>query len=179
MNIFALDDCPKLAAEYHNDRHCIKMILESAQLLCTAHRVLDGKRMVVLSKAGRKQTVYQLPIPAIDQLMYKVTHENHPSAIWARECSSNYLWLYNLFLNLQTVYTKRYGKVHACSAMNEILANLPKNIKLGLRTPFAQAMPEECRSTDPVEAYRNYYRMHKRGMAVWARGTASPPSWWH
>jgi hypothetical protein len=45
MNIFYLDKDPIKAAEYSCDKHVVKMILESAQMLCTAHRVLDGENI--------------------------------------------------------------------------------------------------------------------------------------
>ena len=42
MNIFYLDRDPVIAAQMMCDKHVVKMILESAQMLSTAHRVLDG-----------------------------------------------------------------------------------------------------------------------------------------
>lgn len=42
MNVFALDRDPYISASYHCDKHVVKMIVEYAQLLSTAHRVLDG-----------------------------------------------------------------------------------------------------------------------------------------
>jgi len=111
MNIFYLDNDPKVCAEMHNDKHCIKMILEYAQLLSTAHRVLDGTLSVGLSETGRKQTRYVLPDNRESKL-YVATHINHPSAIWVRKSYANYVWLSKLLTELCREYTYRYGKVH-------------------------------------------------------------------
>ncbi len=55
MNIFYLDSDPRICAQMHNDKHCVKMILEYAQLLSTAHRVIDGVLTVGVSDSGRKK----------------------------------------------------------------------------------------------------------------------------
>ena len=65
MNIFVLDNDPFKAAEYQCDKHVVKMVLETAQLLCSAHETAP----------------------------YKRTHYNHPCAIWTRSSLSNYMWL--------------------------------------------------------------------------------------
>jgi len=78
MNIFYLDPDPEVAARYHCDKHCVKMILESAQLLSTAHRVLDGDEF------------------ADEQGIYKAFSPNHPSAIWTRESCENYDYVWDL-----------------------------------------------------------------------------------
>ena len=111
MNIFYLDPDVNTCAEMHNDKHCIKMILEYAQLLSTAHRVLDGTLSVGLSETGRKQTRYVLPDNRESKL-YVATHINHPSAIWCRQSYANYVWLSKLLTELCREYTYRYGKVH-------------------------------------------------------------------
>ena len=43
MNIFYLHENPEICAEYHCDKHVVKMILETAQMLSTAHRIIDGE----------------------------------------------------------------------------------------------------------------------------------------
>ena len=53
MNLFYLHDNPKDCANMHVDKHCVKMILEYAQLLSTAHRVLDGNQVVGKTATGR------------------------------------------------------------------------------------------------------------------------------
>ena len=92
MNIFYLHRDPRVAARYHNDKHVVKMILESAQMLSTAHRELDGN---------------------LNETMYRPTHKNHPSTVWVRESSSKlHDGCIDLFISLCDEYTHRYGKVH-------------------------------------------------------------------
>ena len=74
MNIFFLDTDPKRCAKMHNNRHCVKMILEYAQLLSTAHRVLDGHESVGLSESGRKKKVWKLADHDYDNRLYSATH---------------------------------------------------------------------------------------------------------
>jgi hypothetical protein len=161
MNIFALDADPALAAQYHSNIHVIKMILETAQLLCTAHHCSGA----------------QYPVP------YKKTHQNHPSAIWCRANVSNYKWLASLGKALCKEYTYRFGKIHKTEAVIDwAITNIP-NIPDGELTVFAQAMPDECKGQDPVEAYRKYYAMHKasfliRGKVQLAKWSGrEPPAW--
>ena len=158
MNIFYLDKDPIKSARYHHDKHVVKMILESAQLLSTAHRMLDGEFWIDNS-SGRKVQRWNLPTK---EVLYKATHMNHPSNKWARESKSNYEWLYQLFNALCIEYTHRYNKVHLTQLkLDHILKNPPKNIQnIGL-TKMPQAMPEQYRCEDSVEAYRNYYRNEK------------------
>ena len=111
MNIFYLHEDTKECAKQHLDKHVVKMILEYAQLLSTAHRFLDGIQVVGLSKSGRKQTRYELSDNR-DGILYSATHINHPSAIWVRKSKENYIWLSNMLLALCGEYTYRYGKTH-------------------------------------------------------------------
>ena len=141
MNIFVLDEKPTVAARYHLDVHVNKMILETAQLLSTAHRLLDD-------------------IPADQDILYKKTHFNHPCAKWVRENSANYYWAFDLFLSLCNEYTYRYGKIHKT---DDILSNRlsfpPQAIPISDElTPFALAMPDQFRSEDAVESYQAYYQ---------------------
>lgn len=160
MNIFHLHENPVVCAQLMTNSHVIKMILESAQILSTAHRILDGTMKIGHSKTGRKQT--QWIHNKYDDILYKATHANHPSSQWCRLTSANYQWLYDHFIALCNEYTKRYNKVHATQAqLAEVLANIPKNIKQGQLTRFAQAMPEQYRANDPILGYRNYYTAEK------------------
>lgn len=173
MNIFALDPSPVLAAQMMCDRHVVKMILESAQLLSTAHRVLDG----TLITKPRKH--YQLP-DSREGALYKATHINHPSAVWARAHCENYAWLCSHFEALLDEYTYRYDKVHACARLLPDLRILPHNMRLddtSYKFEFSVAMKDEYKVGDnPVEMYRHYYRTAKKGIATWKR--RSPPTWW-
>lgn len=150
MNVFYLDQCPAKAAQMQCDKHVVKMILETGQLLSTAHHV-----------AGTGGC-------------YKVTHKNHPSAVWARESTGNYRWLYAHLEALSDEYTKRYGKVHKTwREHSEALRSCPEGIPLGAQTAPPQCMPDECKNSDTVVAYLIYYN-HKAD--EWAQ-KGSPMKW--
>jgi hypothetical protein len=177
MNIFYLDAKAVNAAADHCDKHVVKMILESCQLLSTAHRVLDGEPTIELSAANRKIKRWKLP-DWRDELFYKATHVNHPSAIWVRESKCHYRWLANLNRGLCSEYSIRYGKYHACTdLMIELFNFYPDNIKdTGFVEP-PQAMPDHCKVPgDAVQAYRNYYKTEKRDIAEWRY--TEKPSWY-
>jgi len=151
MNIFVLDTDHVRCAEYHTDRHSVKMILEVAQMLSTAHRELD-------------------PEDTIDPIVYKKAHLNHPCTIWTRKTKGNYLWLFQMFKSLSEEYTYRYGKIHSSwTKLGSILVNEPKNIDPSSEvTEFALAMPDEYKVRgDAVTSYRNYYNGAKRHLFSW------------
>lgn len=137
MNIFYLDRDPREAARMQCDRHVVKMILETAQLLSTAHHELDGKS------------------PA-----YKPTHKNHPSAVWVRSSANAYIWAWHHLAELGREYTRRYGKTHKTIREHlEKLAPLPKALADDV-TPFVdppQCMYDDCKHEDTVIAYQQYY----------------------
>ena len=146
MNIFFLDLNPKKAAEYHCNKHVVKMIIETAQLLYSAHWVLDS----------------DLPENA-----YKLAHKNHPCAIWCRESLSNYLYLCDLGLELCKEYTYRYGKKHKSQDVIEwCLDNKPNIPDIDFTEP-PKAMPEEYKVKDVIESYRNYYIGAKKDFVSW------------
>ena len=156
MNIFYLSSCPQEAAESHNDKHCVKMILEYAQLLSTAHRELDGD---------------------VPDILYKSTHKNHPSTIWTRSSKQHYDWLFRLFRMLSAEYTLRYGKFHKTwNKLGKILETAPKNIKNNGWVDPPQCMPDHCKKPDTIDAYRNYYLTEKASFSTWK--TVRPPKWW-
>ena len=175
MNIFYLHSDPRACAEMHNDKHVVKMILEYAQLLSTAHRVVDGELKVVekyvngsLPARYRKSKVWELP-DARDGILYKATHMNHPSAVWARKTDANYKWLYSLFIALMKEYTFRYEKEHACSKLIDALSKPPTNIAKGEFTQPTPAMPDEYKEKDSVVSYHNYYIGSKHEMSYWTK----------
>lgn len=177
MNIFYLDHNVEKCAEYHNDKHVVKMILEYAQLLSTAHRYLDGILSVRLSQTGRKQKWYYLS-DYRDDLLYNATHINHPSAKWCRDSVANYEWLYRLFCACCDEYTFRYGKVHLTDQkLRKLLADAPKNIQ---NKPFEEpwrAMPDEVKiGNDSLASYRNYYINNKVHLATWKKRNV--PEWY-
>lgn len=175
MNIFHLDNDPIKAAQMMCDKHIVKMIVEYAQLLSTAHRVLDGEEYYDKTANGRK--IKRWKHPTLEDYLYKASHVNHPSNIWVRESDENYFWLYRHFRSACKEYTHRYGKFHLTDTrLSDTLLNIPKNIpKVGL-TKFAQAMPDYCKNfKDPVEGYREYYINEKVGFAKWTKRDV--PSW--
>ena len=146
MNIFLLDTDTRKCAQYHCDKHVVKMILETAQLLCGVHHMTDQ---------------------VTDQVPYKLSHKNHPCAIWSRESLSNYLYLCDLGLELCREYTYRYGKRHKSQDVIEwYIVNKPNIVDKGFTEP-ARAMPDEYKVDSIVESYRNYYIGEKSKIAVW------------
>jgi Pyrimidine dimer DNA glycosylase len=177
MNIFFLDYDPRLAAEYMVDRHVVKMILESAQLLSTAHRVIDGDQYEGTSKSGRKAKRWRL-YDGREEVMYSATHINHPSAIWCRKSVDNYGWLVDHMYALMEEYTYRYGKIHKIrsSGLAYQLASPPLNLKdLDFTIPPSAMAPEFILSDDPVENYRNYYKNGKSHLHKYTKREI--PSW--
>ena len=155
MNIFYLSHKPKLCAKYHNNRHCVKMIVETAQLLSMAHHLLDG------------------PSPKL----YKPVNPKHPCVIWVSSSLGNYQWLYQLFLALCAEYTFRYGKTHKTEIkLKEALSVPPKNIPKSDFFMPPQVMPESHRNQNTIKAYRQYYMMEKAHLADWGR--RGKPSWY-
>ena len=175
MNIFYLDSNVNKCAEYHNDKHVVKMILEYAQLLSTAHRVLDGKEYIDAS-SGRKMKRWELPESGMESILYKATHINHPSAVWVRQSNNNYNWLVCLFQSLLTEYTHRYGKIHSCDRLVYWLRKPPVNIPVGYFTQPTPAMPDEYKDPCSIVSYRNYYIGAKKRMANWKKRPI--PEWW-
>ena len=157
MNIFYLDHDPATAARYHTDKHVIKMILESAQLLSTTHH---------LSKSDDE----------ILSHIYKPTHFNHPSAIWVRMSKANYEWLYSLFLALIGEYTYRFGKIHKSSELIPYLKNIPATLSDIPFSPPTPAMDDEYLiNGDSLLSYRNYYRLAKSHLFAWTK--RERPEW--
>ena len=178
MNIFALDNNPKIAAQYHNSKHCVKLILEHHQLLCTAHRVLDGIETEGKSKSGRKKKEWIFSNKELNDKFYSATHCNHPSAIWCRTTDSNYRWLHELTIELCKEYTYRYGKIHKCEQIGllDLLKTPPKNIPMGEFTQVTPAMDKEyIIPGDSVASYRNYYIKAKQHLADWSGKVNSRP----
>ena len=169
VNIFYLNKNPKLCAQQHVDKHVIKMILESAQLLSTAHRVLDGVETIGVSASGRKKTVWKLN-NSYDDILYSATHINHPSAIWARYGFENYQWLHSLLVELCKEYTYRYGKIHKCEKIGLVdkLQYAPFNISTKLFTEPTPAMPKDyIVQGDSIKSYHNYYNGSKIKLHSW------------
>jgi len=157
MNIFYLDEDPKTCAQYHCDTHCNKMILETAQLLSTAHRETGSPHA---------------------EFVYKSTHKNHPSAIWARSSHDHYSWLFELFRELLNEFAYRRGKQHASGRLLKWLCHNPPDLPTAGFTSPPQCMPDEYKCDNTVGAYRKYYVGDKAKFATWKWRRPSP-NWYN
>lgn len=180
MNIFYLHNDTQTCAQEHVDKHVVKMILEYAQLLSTAHRMLDGTEYIDAS-SGRKIRRWKLTDDYIETKLFKASHINHPSAIWCRQNVNNYMWLSELLEETCKEYTHRYGKVHSVekSGLMQILKNnFPKNLSEGQFSEPPPAMPDECKVPgNAIQSYRNYYIMKKNHFAKWKNRPV--PDWYN
>lgn len=146
MNIFYLDKCPKKAAEYHCDKHVVKMILETAQIISTVYARYGAHEM-------------RMPKPCF---------HNHPCTLWAGNSRQHLQWLVSLGLELNKQYMIRYGKEHKYFKLFVYFGYqshffVPDN---GFTQPTL-AMPDDCKTFDAVESYRLYYQKHKAHFAKW------------
>lgn len=176
MNIFYIDHDPVQAAQWMVDKHVVKMILESAQLLSTAHRFLDGIETQGKTPTGRNVKRWILP-DAREQVLYSATHINHPSAVWCRKSVENYNWLADHMFALLAEYTYRYEREHKVQGeLSYMLQSPPNNLKEWDATPMLCAMADEyIISDDPLVNYRNYYKKGKTRMFNWKK--RQPPEW--
>ena len=179
MNIFRLDDDPQICAQYHCDKHVLKMIIEYGQLLSTAHRLCDGIESRGSSKSGKSEVRVWKLSNGLEDTLYKASHVNHPSNVWVRSHKENYVWLCKLWIYLCEQYGLRYKKTHMTYIKlgDALCGNIPKNIDKGINlSKFPQCMPEECKREDAITAYRSFYRAHKREFATWKNGI---PEWFN
>jgi hypothetical protein len=168
----------------HLDKHVLKMIIEYAQLMSTAHRVLDGTEYIDLTANNRRIKRWRLNDGRELSLM-KASHVHHPSSVWVRANHENYDWLYMMWKCLLKEYTHRYGKNHACSRLIGLLFQSPKNISRDNFFPPTPAMPAEVkvlsenpiagRKYDSLGSYRKYYIQNKAHFAKWTKREI--PSW--
>lgn len=164
MNIFYLHHHPKICAIYHNDKHVVKMILETVQILYTCLHMTspDLLKNSPFNKAGTRRG-------------YKMTHKNHPSCIWVRQSIHNYQWLCRLGKELCKEYTFRYKKIHACQKHIKWLIIQKPNLPFTIFTSPTQAMPEKYKNKNTVKAYRDYYIYEKKSFSQWTN--RNPPHW--
>jgi hypothetical protein len=166
MNLFLLHTNPQLCAEWHCDKHVVKMVLELVQMLYTAHHLCGTK----------------LPLGAYK----KIKNHNHPMAIWVRTSEHNYIFTCELALCLAQEYTYRYNRVHSCEKHVKWLSeNIPDLILIfnknplfysslmGKLSPIPLSMPDQYKCTDPIKSYRNYYK--SKYFAKWTNRNV--PGW--
>jgi len=159
MNIFILDKDPYKSATYHCDKHVCKMIVESAQILSTVLRKKDFDSNV----------------------LYKSTHINHPCVLWVEKSYGNFKWLLDLLKGLLKEYNIRYNKVHKTNTIYDWIKDIDISIyeynwRTSPKTEFVLCMPDQYKSQDPVESYRNYYLNEKKSFCKWKTGNI--PEWW-
>lgn len=192
MNIFVLHDDPVIAAQMMCDKHIPKMIVESAQMLSTAHRMLDGKKIRKPSKSGKRMVdyydLYEGPYNDLEAelLYYKAVHFHHPCTVWTMESEANYRWHWEHMKALCNEYTYRYKTEKEPNKMHKTerillwqIQSPPRNIPKGGLTQFKLAMkhyPECMVEGDPIQSYRNYYHAAKY-FAKWEKGRPAP-DWW-
>ena len=153
MNIFILDYDVDQCAKYHCDQHVSKMILESAQLLCTA-----------LNEQG-----FTTP--------YRSTHTQHPCTLWVGDSYDNFQWLVRLSLALNEEYRWRYKKVQDHASIKVIRKIEKCQFPSQGLTPFVQAMANQYKDpNDPVAAYRHFYCVEKSAFATWTKREI--PDWY-
>lgn len=159
MNIFYTSKLPSECAQDLDDKRLVKMVLETAQLLSTTIHELSND-------------ITPLRAP------YKITHRNHPCAVWARESENNYTWLVNLFGELSNEYTYRFGRQHKCLEHIFTFASIIDYLDFPLRE---FSIPPNCtpfkEDSDTQNAYRRYMQEVK-----WVDGKARftrrpPPEW--
>jgi hypothetical protein len=176
MNIFYLDPDPSTCAKMHLDKHVVKMIIEYAQLMSTAHRVLDGEQYTDKTANNRNIQRWRMKDELSEHTLYKASHVNHPSAIWVRQSKENYRWLYRMWFYLLQEYTYRYGKKHACEKLMSALYLDPMNITKGIFTEPTLAMPDTYKvPNDAIKSYQNYYIHDKSRFAKWKN--RETPEW--
>ena len=186
MNLFYLDENLDKCAEYHVDKHIVKMPLEAAQLLCTAiwvdsvlgfiPRALNKEETRELN--SRKSEIKHLPLEERPLTPYLPMMYNHPCTIWTRSSLDNFEWVHCYANALNDEYFYRYGKQH--KSVVEVINRLPepKNMpRLGM-TEFLLAMPDELKMEgNPIQSYRDYYHLDKATFASWKY--RDKPHWWN
>ena len=164
MNIFVTDPDPVISAQTLCDKHVVKMVLESAQMLSTAWREYSSEY-------------------ADEHELYKTAHLNHPCSIWVRLARENYRWLYKHFVALCEEYTHRYEKSHASARLKGPLMCAPFNprsVLAKIEEPygFVLAMPDEYKSDDVFDSYQKYLINEKQHFAKWEKDPSRKPTWW-
>ena len=174
MNLFVLSYDPIEAAQLQCDKHVVKMIVESGQMLSTTHRMLDGTLETRLSKSGKTKAKYWVhPDSVLENVLYRAVHMHHPCTVWTMQTSSNYKWHYDHFVALCDEFKYRYGKLHRTDAvLREALSYPPMKLPNGPLTkqPLAMKSNPECMLGDVVESYRAFYQTKQaRFKMVWTK----------
>ena len=181
MNIFYLHKDPVESAKLHCDKHVCKMIIEYAQMLSTAHRMLDGKEYISQTLGGRRIKRWKHPNSNMEGVLYKASHINHPSAIWVRENAIQYQFMYDMFVALCDEYTYRYGKEHSCEkTLVEATKIIPSAEYPYKPSSFVFAGPDQFKydkSIDIFTAYKRYIASKPWAASNYLRDPSRKPDW--
>lgn len=207
MNIFALDEDPIKAAQYHCDKHIVKMATEYCQILSTSlhvklteqiDKMVDMREHVKECSNCFDQFVTTMGVnfgeqidnylDVVNKIPYKKTHQNHPSVKWAYDSLGNFTWLLTLAEETHQEYTKRYKKIHKAYRVIEFIIEYKEIVSSimisdydiqspGLYSDIPLVMPEEYHSDSFVQSYREYYMGEKSSFAKWDNGT-DKPNWY-
>ncbi len=180
MNLFVLSYNPVEAAQLQCDKHVVKMIVESGQMLSTTHRMLDGRLEKRPSKSGKTQSKYWVhPDEQLEKVLYRAVHMHHPCTVWTMQTSENYKWHYDHFVALCDEFKYRYGKIHRTDeVLRDVLSFPPMKLPNGPLTkqPLAMKANPECMLGDVVESYRAFYQTKQaRFKMVWTK--RDKPDW--
>lgn len=159
MNLFLLSWDPNECAQFHCDKHVVKMILELVQMLYTSWHLNNNEvpRSAPICKSTQ-QNGYK-----------KISNHNHPMAKWVRESKWNYLFTTKLATALCLEFIHRYGHYHGCTEhVLWLYDNLP-SFEIKEKTNIPQCMPEQYKTNCPLEAYKNYYIGDKKRFATWTK----------
>lgn len=197
MNIFFLSKDVNEAARWMVDKHVVKMPTESAQMLSTAHRILDGefvryeywnerdttsvRKMWILEGEEIRMGVVNDKFKPVyfhsrGFTLYSPTHVMHPSTQWTMSGCQQYEWHFKLLRAMLSEYTYRYGKIHSVEKLLPLLAVPPKNMVECDWTEPALAMPDEYKSDNHVAAYQAFYVGEKSHIAKWKN--RPQPEWY-
>ena len=178
MNVFYIDDDPVTAAIWLCDQHVSKMILESAQMMCTAIRHLKG-----LADTPREE------LPEDLKWLYRTAHPKHGSTIWVGTSYANFKWTFQHVVQMHHQHQLRFGTRHNSFrvaraawvyAMTKRMTPDAVPFPIPGRTdPYMAFGPELGHlkdPEDPVGSYRKFYIADKAKFATWTN--VEPPPWW-
>ena len=149
MNIFVTDPDPVISAQTLCDKHVVKMVLESAQMLSTAWRDFSTKY-------------------SDDNELYKTAHLNHPCSIWVRQ-AREYTHRYGKSHASARLKGPLMWRPFKPSALLDAIEE-PYG--------FVLAMPDEYKSEDIFSSYQNYLMNEKQHFAKWEKDPSRKPTWW-
>jgi hypothetical protein len=158
VNIFVVNENPYIAARNLCDKHVVKMIVESCQMLSTSDQLHRG--------LPRNQR-------------YKIAYQHHP-CVRSLQNQSNYIWLTHHLRGLLQEYTARYSKHHSCEKLFEdywMKTYLMHSFDFS-KTNFPKCMPDQFKTDSTIDSYRNYYRFKKETLKTFSyRIPENCPKW--